>query len=113
VTLTCGVVRYRRRTFVLATACAGAIWASYSFFIGRLGGRAFEDRPWAGLLLALGVAVAISVLVELARRLQPLRRFARFRQAGPGQTSPRESPDAPGRPDPGPRPAPSGRECGG
>jgi membrane-associated protein len=97
VTLTCGVVRYRRRTFVLATACAGVIWALYSFFIGRLGGRAFEDKPWAGFLLALGVAVAISVLVELLRRLQPLRRFNRAgqggaHQGGAGRTSPHESP---------------------
>jgi membrane-associated protein len=90
VTLTCGVVGYRRRTFVLATACAGVIWASYSFFIGRLGGRAFEDKPWAGFLLALGVAVAISVLVELLRRLAPLRRFSRSRRGAAGQASPNE-----------------------
>jgi len=92
VTLTCGVVRYPRRTFVLATACAGVIWASYAFFIGRLGGRAFEDKPWAGLLLALGAAIAISLLVELVRRLRPLRRFSRSRRGGTGQTSPNESP---------------------
>ena len=70
VTLCCGIVRYQQRRFVIATAIAGVIWASYSFFIGRLGGRAFEDKPWAGLLLALGVAVAISMLIELARRLR-------------------------------------------
>jgi membrane-associated protein len=93
VTLTCGVVGYRRRTFVLATACAGVIWALYSFLIGRLGGHAFEDRPWAGFLLALGVVIAISLLVEVVRRLQPMRRFNRSRQrGGAGQTSPHESP---------------------
>lgn len=81
VTLTCGIVRYRRRTFVPATACAGVIWALYSFFTGRLGGRAFEDRPWAGLLLALGLAVAVSVLAELVRRIQPAPR-KRGRQPG-------------------------------
>ena len=46
------------------------IWASYSFFIGRLGGKAFEDKPWAGLLLALGIAIGISMLIELARRIR-------------------------------------------
>jgi membrane-associated protein len=68
VMLTCGLVGYPRRRFVAATACAGVIWASYAFFIGRLGGKAFEDRPWAGLLLALGAALVISALIELARR---------------------------------------------
>jgi hypothetical protein len=70
VTLCCGIVRYDQRRFVIATAIAGVIWASYSFFIGRLGGKAFEDKPWAGLLLALGIAVAISLLIELVRRIR-------------------------------------------
>lgn len=69
VTVTCGLIGYPRRSFVLATACAGVIWASYAYFLGRLGGKAFEDQPWVGLLLALGVALAVSALVEVARRL--------------------------------------------
>ena len=73
VTLTCGVVGYNRRRFVIATAIAGLIWASYSFFLGRLGGRAFEDRPWAGLLLAFGAAIAVSALVEVIRRIRSAR----------------------------------------
>jgi membrane protein DedA with SNARE-associated domain len=73
VTLCCGIVRYQQRRFVIATAIAGVIWACYSFFIGRLGGQAFEDKPWAGLLLALGVAVAISMLIETVRRIRSSR----------------------------------------
>jgi membrane-associated protein len=73
VTLVCGLVGYRHRTFVIATAFAGVIWACYAFLIGRLGGRAFADRPWAGFLLAFGVAVAITGLTELVRRLRPWR----------------------------------------
>ena len=68
ITLTCGLVGYPRRRFIVATACAAVIWASYAFFIGRLGGQAFEDRPWAGLLLALGLTIVISALIEVARR---------------------------------------------
>ncbi|MGH3303367.1 MAG: DedA family protein [Streptosporangiaceae bacterium] len=68
VTLTCGLIGYPRRSFVPATACAGVLWASYAFFIGRLGGRAFEDRPWAGLLLAAAILTAVSVLIEVGRR---------------------------------------------
>src|SRR5690348_505516 len=73
ITLTCGLVGYPQRRFVAATACAAVIWASYAFLIGRLGGKAFEDRPWAGLLLALGLTVVISVAIEAARRALPTR----------------------------------------
>jgi membrane-associated protein len=68
VTLTCGLIGYPRRSFVVATAASGVIWASYAFFIGRLGGKAFEDRPWLGLVLALGVALAVSAIIEVVRR---------------------------------------------
>jgi membrane-associated protein len=70
VTLCCGLIGYQRRRFVIATAAAGALWASYAFFIGRLGGRAFEDKPWAGLLVAFGITVAVSGIVELIRRIR-------------------------------------------
>jgi membrane-associated protein len=77
VTLTCGMVGYRRQRFVAATACAGAIWAAYAFLLGRVGGKTFEDRPWLGLLLALGAALALSVMVEVLRRTRPWRVFIR------------------------------------
>jgi membrane-associated protein len=73
VTLTCGIVGYERKRFVLATACAGGIWASYAYFLGRLGGAAFEGRPWAGFLLALGFALVLSGLVEGLRRIRGRR----------------------------------------
>jgi membrane-associated protein len=82
VTLTCGIVGYSRRTFIIATAFAGAIWACYAFFIGRLGGQAFESRPWAGFLLAFGAVLAVSAVTELARRLRPWRWFSRLRYRG-------------------------------
>jgi membrane-associated protein len=67
VTLTCGVTRFRRRTFLWATAIAGVIWASYAFFIGRFSGQAFKDKPWLSLLVALGIVLFMSGLVELVR----------------------------------------------
>jgi membrane-associated protein len=68
VTLTCGLTGYSRRGFVLATAIAGALWASYAFFIGRLGGEALRDRPWVALLVALAITVAVSAVIEAVRR---------------------------------------------
>ena len=93
------MVGYRRRSFVAATACASALWAAYAFFIGRLGGRAFEDRPWVGLLLALAVALVLSILAEVLRRTRPwrvLRRVASRDHAaqdpGPGAAPPAAGP---------------------
>lgn len=69
VTLSCGLIGFSRRRFVIATAIAAVIWAVYAFFIGRLGGKAFEDRPWAGFLVAFGITIVISALVEGGRRI--------------------------------------------
>jgi len=70
VTLTCGLIGYPRRSFMLGTGLAGVAWASYAFFIGRLGGQAFEGRPWAGLLVGLGLTVVVSGVIEAVRRLR-------------------------------------------
>lgn len=73
VTLTCGITGFPRRRFVAATAAAAVIWALYAFFIGRLGGQAFENNPWIGLLIAFAATIAISGIIELARHLWPGR----------------------------------------
>ncbi len=70
VTLSCGLIGYSRRRFIIATAIAGTIWAVYCFFLGRLGGRAFEDRPWAGFLIAFGITLAVSGLIEAVRWIE-------------------------------------------
>ncbi|MGH3218497.1 MAG: hypothetical protein ACRDPY_07165 [Streptosporangiaceae bacterium] len=87
----------------MAAACAGAIWACYAFFIGRLGGKAFEDRPWAGFLLAFGAALAASAVVEIARRARPWRVLRRVstRQERRGD---RQCQGGAAQPDPGRRP---------
>jgi membrane-associated protein len=69
ITLTCGLLRYSHRRFVVATGIGAVLWALQAFFAGRLGGRAFQDKPWAGFLVGLGAAVLISGLVEVIRRI--------------------------------------------
>jgi membrane-associated protein len=69
VTLTCGVTHFRRRTFLWATAVSAVIWATYAFFVGRLGGSLFEDKEWLSLLVALGIILVLTGLVEVVRRL--------------------------------------------
>jgi membrane protein DedA with SNARE-associated domain len=96
--LTCGLIGYPRRRFVPATAVAAIVWACYAFFLGRLGGKLFEDRPWVGLLLALGLGVAISLLIEVGRRIWRWRATASDRarrpRADPGQAQPARPPAA-------------------
>jgi membrane protein DedA with SNARE-associated domain len=104
VMLSCGIIRYDRRRFVIATAIAGMIWASYSFFIGRLGGKAFEDKPWAGLLLALGGTLAVSGLIELVRRLRARRAQRRADAREHTEEQSRDDAQEDGRP--------SAEECG-
>jgi membrane protein DedA with SNARE-associated domain len=99
VTLCCGLIGYPRRRFVPATAVAAVAWATYSFFIGRLGGRAFEDKPWAGLLLSLGITLVISGLIEAFRRI---RRWSQRRQApsaDAGQPGPQQAEAQHGEPE--------------
>jgi membrane-associated protein len=84
VTLCCGLIGYSHRRFMSATAVAAVIWALYSFFLGRLGGRAFENNTWAGLLLSLGITLVISAVIEAVRRI----RRARSRRRDAGQAEP-------------------------
>jgi len=70
VTFTCGLTGYPRRRYAIATAVAGVTWALYAFSIGRIGGRAFEDNPLAGLVIAVGISIAISAAIEAIRRLR-------------------------------------------
>ena len=74
VTLSAGTLQYPWRRFVLFDAAAALIWALYATLLGYFGGRAFEDAPWKGLLLALGIAFAVAGLIELTRWLLKRRR---------------------------------------
>ncbi len=113
VTLTCGLTGYPRRRFVPATAAAAVIWALYAFFIGRLGGRAFEDNPWAGLVIAFAASSAVSAVIEVARRLLARRR-GRASAAGAraGEAGEHASAWAGTRGDPPAAPAGPGHDAG-
>ena len=79
ITLTAGLSRYPWPRFARYDAIACAIWAGYGALLGYFGGQAFEDQPWKGLLLALGIAVTITsgteaVRYALRRRTRPRAR---------------------------------------
>jgi membrane-associated protein len=69
-TFTAGLVRVAwARRFAPLVALAAVLWSTYSVFLGYLGGRMFRDRPLYAVLVALGVALAITAAVEAGRRV--------------------------------------------
>jgi membrane-associated protein len=70
ITLTAGAVSYRLRSFTFFDAIAAFSWAAYSATIGYIGGEAFEESPWKGLALGLGIALTVTFTVELVRHLR-------------------------------------------
>lgn len=69
-TLTMGAVRHPLRSFTFFDAVAASSWGVYSGLIGYFGGMAFENDPFKGLLLGLGIALSITGVVELVRWLR-------------------------------------------
>lgn len=58
------------RRFIIFDMIACAIWGSYTVLLGYFGGKTFEEEPWKGLLLAFGIAVAVTAAVEAYRHLR-------------------------------------------
>ena len=69
-TFTAGMVRFPAPRFLLYAAIAGFAWGTYAVMLGYLGGRVFEQQPLLALGIALGIAFAITALVETVRRLR-------------------------------------------
>jgi membrane protein DedA with SNARE-associated domain len=70
VTISAGLTRFGWRRFAAPDAVAAAAWAIYAALLGYFGGRAFEDEPWQGLVIALGVGFALAGAVEGGRALR-------------------------------------------
>ncbi|GAA2719117.1 DedA family protein [Actinocorallia aurantiaca] len=66
-TLTLGATGYPFRRFLLFDVFAGLSWAVYSVLVGYIGGVAFEEDPFKGLLLGLGIALTVAAVVEFIR----------------------------------------------
>ena len=73
VTLSAGTLGYPWRRFILFDAIAASIWACYAALLGYVGGHAFEEQPWKGLLVAFAIALAVTGGVELFRWWQRRR----------------------------------------
>ena len=74
-TFTAGYVQdFPWHRFLRYDALAASIWGCYTVLLGYFGGKTFEEAPWKGLLLAFGIALAVTVAVEGGRHLW--KRFA-------------------------------------
>jgi membrane-associated protein len=76
VTLACGLLEMRWRRFISFDIAAGLMWASYAALLGYFGGKAFEEQPWKGFVVAFVVALAITGAIELYRWLRKRGVFA-------------------------------------
>ena len=66
-TFAAGTLEMPLRRFFPWDVLAGTFWALYASLIGFFGGKAFEDDPTRGILLALGIAFALAALIEAWR----------------------------------------------
>jgi membrane protein DedA with SNARE-associated domain len=110
-TLTMGAIGYPRRRFAVFDTLAAAAWALYASMIGYLGGATFAHDTIKGLVFGLGLATAVTVLVEGGRRV----RRARTRTATASASAIPEMAVETGAPTPAlrRRPADSGRPAEG
>jgi membrane-associated protein len=76
VTLACGLLEMRWRRFISFDVAAGLMWASYAALLGYFGGKAFEEQPWKGFVVAFVVALGITGAIELYRWLRKRGVFA-------------------------------------
>jgi membrane protein DedA with SNARE-associated domain len=67
--LSAGLIGLSWRRFIVYDLAAGTAWAAYASAIGVVGGKAFADEPLHALLLAFGLAAALMLVIESARRL--------------------------------------------
>lgn len=76
VTSSMGALDYPLRRFAGFDGIAAVSWAIYSGMVGYVGGIAFERDPIKGVLFGVGLAIGVTVVVELVR-------FARRSRAEP------------------------------
>ncbi|GLY93890.1 DedA family protein [Actinoplanes sp. NBRC 103695] len=70
VTVTTGMVRYDYRKFMLFTLLGGTAWSAYTVMTGYLGGVLFQDNALLAFAVGLGLALVLSGVLEVIRRVR-------------------------------------------
>jgi len=89
ITLAAGLTSFPWHRFARYDGIAAVIWAGYAALLGYFGGHAFEHQAWKGLVLALGIAFAVTLGTEAVRFL--LRRRHRHVKPPSGKGAAPES----------------------
>jgi membrane protein DedA with SNARE-associated domain len=80
-TISCGLTQQPRPWFVRWVAIAVTIWATYAAVLGAVFGRAFQNNHTAAFLVAFGTALAINIVIEVARKRREHRRQVEVRHS--------------------------------
>ena len=72
-TVAAGTLELPWRIMIAADAVAAFLWALYACMLGYLGGEAFQRSSWKPIVLALTVALLVSLIADLWRRRQRRR----------------------------------------
>ena len=67
VSLVAGTTEFPWRTWMLADLAGVLFWSAYNTGLGRIGGAAFENQTWKGLVLAFGLAALTAAVLEGGR----------------------------------------------
>ncbi len=73
ITLAAGLLEMPWRRFIVFDVAAGLCWATYAGLLGYFGGRAFEEEPLQGFLIAFAIALAVTGAVEAYRWVRKRR----------------------------------------
>jgi membrane protein DedA with SNARE-associated domain len=76
ITLSAGLLEMSWKKFILFDVAAGLCWATYAGLLGYFGGRAFEEEPLKGFLIAFAIALAVTGGVEAYRWIRKRRAVA-------------------------------------
>jgi membrane-associated protein len=74
VSLVAGTTEFPWRSWALADLVGVTLWSAYSAGLGAVGGQAFENQTWKGLLLAFALAAVVAGIIEGVRWLMQRRR---------------------------------------
>jgi membrane-associated protein len=77
ITFASGLLRMRWHRFIGYDVSAGLVWATYAALLGYFGGKAFQEEPLKGLIIAFAIALFVAAAVELYRWLRKRRVLAR------------------------------------